>query len=181
MNLLRRALSSDGMVEDPQEEQPAIELKGPLGEVYTKALNIAFAKPDEATGRPVLESQANDALMQSNLVKIATQLDTFDQSNPNTTIYGVSKSEVAQDDVVEVAKQLASTETKPEDFILVVDATKMASNPEDLNSLDEYVVDTIVDPQIEGTEFAPVLESMVIAYGGKVVYSLEEAFGALVK
>lgn len=62
---LRVALCGEEPVqkkEEPQEQ--TITMTGPLSEVFTKALQIVFAKDDLATLKDTaLESQANDAIM----------------------------------------------------------------------------------------------------------------------
>ena len=47
----------------PQEEGQSLIMSGPLSEVMTQALNIAFAKKDKVFGTVTMESQANDAIM----------------------------------------------------------------------------------------------------------------------
>lgn len=44
-------------------EGQTIEMSGPLAHVYTQALQVVYAKPDNLTGEINLESMANDALI----------------------------------------------------------------------------------------------------------------------
>ena len=62
---------------DP-EEKPAptvLVMKGPLSEIYTKALNLVYAKQDDQKGLSLVatESMANDVIMQA-AIKEATNI-----------------------------------------------------------------------------------------------------------
>lgn len=52
-----------GATPPDEDEGQMIVMNGPLGEVMTKALNIAFAKKDKVMGTVSMESQANDAIL----------------------------------------------------------------------------------------------------------------------
>ena len=61
--------------QDKEPEQTMITMSGPLGEVYTKALSVLFAKKDSVTGEITMESQANDAIMALIAAKTAANID----------------------------------------------------------------------------------------------------------
>lgn len=76
-NILRIALCSSGESKDltglvngdDQEtvidgKEKTITMTGPLSEIYTKALQLVYAKPEETDGFVAAESQANDVFMQ---------------------------------------------------------------------------------------------------------------------
>jgi hypothetical protein len=83
------------------------------------------------------------------------------------TVYGVSKDDVTEDTVVDVAAELVNS-PEATDFVLVVDACSPGENG-DVGTPDEKMV------QLTGA-----LECMVECLGGKVVHSLEEAVEYLV-
>lgn len=56
-------------------EQQTITMSGPLGEVYTKALAVLFAKKNPVTEEVTMESQANDAIMALIAAKSAANID----------------------------------------------------------------------------------------------------------
>lgn len=159
---LRSALEGVTEGDANGDGQPdSVVMTGPLAEVYRNALNIAYAKPDPITGKPAVatESQAIDAMV-ARAVAEAVAKNT--EGPDNLTIYGVSKVEANDEDVVAVAKQLATSE-KPDEFVLVVDATVPGANG-------------AVGGESQYMDSVATLESLVKQYGGKVFASLEELY-----
>ncbi len=144
------------------EDQPFVKMTGPLAEAYTKALNIAYAKTDPETGKAVLESQAIDATI---MEKLARSLQTEGDPAPTDsfqTVYGVSKNNATDADIVAVTNDLATSNSGgggnlPDDYILIVDGTQPG----------EASVERAI-------QLSSALECMVIAHGGKVYHSLAE-------
>lgn len=173
----------------PNNTEAAVVMTGPLGQVYTQALAIAFAKPEvnervETTDVTAMESQANDAIMAAGAIHAVTGADADVIDNPEALIYGVSAQKLDEQTVIDVAKQMAEFELEqPEEFIVVVDATDMAQNAdnqvndptEQLDNAATYLTQPVNDANLEKVELLPVLESMVVAMGGRVVYSLKQA------
>lgn len=222
MSLLRKALEGDQVTEQPsvaevtppasplpEAAQPSQEktviMQGPLGQVYTQALAMAFSKPDpeqtqetpaETVTEIAMETQANDAIMAENALKAVTGVEADTVENPQALIYGVSAAHVDDQTVVDVASQLSQFEMdQPEEFILVVDATDMAAsaddgqNPLDQDIVKEYALQVngdveevnapVISEEAQANPLIPVLESMVTRMGGRVVYSLRQAIESL--
>lgn len=198
MSLLRKAL--EGELETPpttvaepptptpnEGNQPnntdaTVIMSGPLGQVYTQALAVAFAKTEPAEPTPTqqpdvaLESQANDAIMAETAFKTVIEEEAEAIENPDALIYGVSAAKVEPSTIVEVATQMSQFEIdQPEEFIVVVDATDMSINPTENTGTEEYLSQPVNDANLAKSELLPVLESMVASMGGRVVYSLKEA------
>ena len=121
-----------------------------------------------------MESQANDAIMQANLIKNFALAESFDANNPATTIYGISKAAVSNNDVVDVISKISKPDNNADDFIVVIDATSMASNPSGTANTEKLSL-----PYSEANQdreaLIPVLESLSAKYNFKIAYSLEEA------
>lgn len=169
MSLLRRAM--EGEDTNLPEDSQTIVLKGPLSDSFTHAINMAYAKKDESAtddaGSVGLESAAIDSMV---MARLAQQMSTG-SSTPTTkyqTVYGVGQGQITNDNVVEIVKDLAEEpesglERTRGDYILIIDGTK----PDDNSEVSGAPVETYQPLQ-------SALESMVLAYGGKVFHSLEE-------
>lgn len=157
--MLRLALEN----EEAGDEEKTVVMQGPLADVYKKALDIAYAKPDPVTGEPAIatESQAIDAMVAKALAEAISKQQEGDTPR-RLTVYGVSKIKVGQSDIVNVAKTFADENTNPDDFFVVIDATTPSVNGSVGGETQEYI------------EYGPVLESMVLKMGGKLFHSLEE-------
>ena len=158
MRLLRRALEEiSGQTND---EDKGIVIKGPLSDEFTDALNKEYAKEPEETGA-AMESAAIDTMMMQQLAK-SMNIQNNSPTDSFQTVYGVSKDEVTQDTIVEVASEL-SAQQDTRDFILIIDGTTPGDNG-DSNSA-----------PIERLEILnSALECLVIAHGGKVYSSLTQ-------
>lgn len=155
--------------EETQPDEPTIKMSGPLAEIYTQALNVAYAKRDNATGEFNLEKELTPVAMEGysmeRMAQDAQALekvidDMMDQSTPgNTTIYAVNRSEVTPEVIVDVAQQLLQEDGKevPDQLIFVVEAP---SQPNQATSTDLVTM-------------GATLESLIIGLGGKVFPSLE--------
>lgn len=152
--LLRRALESA----EPEQEQ-TIEIKGPLSEVYTEALNAAYAKVQTGEDSPALESQAIDAMVAQSLARYTNPQP---HEAANVTIYGVSSADAVPQDIVNVTTELADKPAENE-FVLIIDATQPSSNSETSGAPAERFV-----------EVGTALESICAAFGCKVYRSLKD-------
>ena len=106
--------SMDAVTEaDPTKE---IKMTGPLSEVYTKALQIVYAKVEPESGMMAVESAANDTLMQIALRKAATvkNAEVYNKTNlpngyrnlKNLNIYSGYADDFNAGKVIDVTKQL---------------------------------------------------------------------------
>jgi hypothetical protein len=155
--MLRIALLGEN-AQEPSDET-SIVMQGPLAEIYRKALNVAYANEDPLSGKPSMESQAQDQ-QYADLIANALLREEETHLGP-LTVYGVSRVDATPDDLVEVAQTATGVEA-PESFILVSDYTQPGPNGE---------------VGAGGEMLYPVsaaMESMVLALGGHVVHSLEE-------
>jgi hypothetical protein len=172
MSLLKAALEGElvGQQENPApqaSEKEMLELKGPLSEVFSQALQKAYARPtssDAPESGVATESQANDALAIAQLVNDMEMANAATPSDGNsTTVYGVAANDVKPEDIVEVSQDLAEG---ADNFAIVMDATQPSVNGSDSSAPSERV-----------EYFAKALEALAEAYGVKVFPSLE-AFAA---
>lgn len=164
MKLLRRALEDANSSDDNEQ---TIVMKGPLADVYTKALDVAYAKdnPDAQQPEPeavaAMESQQMDvAIMQK--LQAALAAGSAPPTDNFQTVYGVSRDELNDDVVVDVTSELAEQPENSE-FVLVVDATTPGANGEGASAPVERL-----------EEISAALECMVMAHGGKVYSSLKD-------
>lgn len=183
---------------EPQEatKQPSIEMKGPLSEIYRKALDIAFAKKDTVSGEATVgqaddtsavpagektelalatESQANDALTLAHMRSLMADTssgETEEDGEPSAllTVYGVSDGELSEDTVVDLTKELAAKPAE-RDFVLILDSTQSVTTGGNANSG--------VDERFVGLGRA--LEQMVLAHKGRVYRSLQAAAEGITK
>jgi len=138
-------------------EKDVVVMKGPLSELYTEALNKAYAKPNALDGVAV-ESQANDVLMMQALASDFSN-PPEEENSANTTVYGVSAQNPTNDDFVNISKEFEGEDK----LVLIIDGTDAGPNsPED--SI----------PAEKAQMLTGALESFVIANGGIVFHSLQE-------
>lgn len=214
MSLLRKALEGDqetppttvadpatpALTEgnQPNNQEATVVMSGPLGQAYTQALAVAFAKPttDElaegktttAVSEVAMESQANDAIMAAGAINAITGDEANAIEDPQALIYGVSAANLDEKAVVDIASEISQFELdSPEEFIVVVDATDMAQQAdagsvdqtEQSENADQYLTQPVNEANLEKANLLPVLESMVTAMGGRVVYSLKQALESI--
>lgn len=150
------------------EGKPALENEdgsvtppaGSEGEGTEKEPAEGEAKP-EGENKPATESQQQDVTMLQQLsLAISNGKEVGVQDDPEYTIYGVSASDVRPETIVDVAEEMAQMD-KPEEFVLVVDATQPGANGAE-DSL----------PQERVVELTEALESLVVRQGGKVYKNL---------
>lgn len=161
MRMLQRAL--EGM-DDSQDDtmNQTVVMKGPLAEVMTKALNVAYAKPDPVTGEPAMESQAQEVTLIQQMINQAAGNEPMDHG---LKIYGVSQDDFNQQVLTEITTDMANeiNEEKPADYVVIVDGTRPGENSENAGVPQETVV-----------KLESAMESITNALGGKFYRSLEE-------
>jgi hypothetical protein len=165
MKMLRRALE-DANASDQTGAEQTIVMKGPLAEVYGRALDVAYAKNDPNADEPApediaaMESQQMDV---AELQKLASSIAAADAAPTNNfqTVYGVARDDLNEDVIVDVTTQLADQPDQSE-FVLVIDATNPGANG-----------DASSAPQERLEELSSALECMVMAHKGKVFTSLK--------
>lgn len=159
--LLRRALEDEKL---ENEDDKTIAMVGPLSEVYTQALHDAYAKQDPTD--TALESQAIDALVARDVAKAI--LPNENETDPDVTIYGVNANEITESDVIEVTQAASKASGSAGELYVVIDGMSSNSTDARINSPCERTV-----------WLGSALESITLAYGGKVFKSLPECIKSL--
>lgn len=119
-------------LEPTEKSDKTITMTGPLSEVYTKALQIVFAKPNTENGIMAVESQANDVLMQIAMRKAAIVRSSNEYENVldneyvpenNVFVYSAYSDDLDTGKAVMAASTVASHAAEyPDDrTVLVVD------------------------------------------------------------
>lgn len=142
------------------DSQGSIELKGPLSQAFSEALNVVYKKEVPADTSVSQESAANDELMLRNLARNLFDVNKT-EAPTDTVLYGVSRSEVSPADVVNISQQYAENPDVP--VVLILDGTDAGPNsPVDSEPVEKikYLTDS--------------LEAMVKATGGGVYTSLKD-------
>lgn len=166
-HLLRKALENSDSSPDP-EQQASIIMKGPLAEVYSKALQAAYDKdnpviPLEDDVKAVMESQQIDVAIMEKIAKMVTAQKDIAPTDNFQTVYGVSKDGVTDEVVVDVTNELVNQATqtgnssRDDDFVLIIDGTLPGGEV-----AEKY--------EMLGT----ALEAVACAYGKRVFHSFEE-------
>lgn len=189
-NMFRMALEGDVVEMSSRPEEPTIVMSGPLSEIFTKALDVTYAKTAPAEGAGIAqESQAQDVtVMQKIIESINNNSEQAMQapehsgeggveagfalptSGADLQVYGVAKADITSDDVVDVADALMNedTESRPKDFVVVVDATLPGANGEG-------------SAPVEEVEYlSEAMESLTKRLGGRFYHSFEEFVEATV-
>jgi Ni,Fe-hydrogenase III small subunit len=177
-SMFRMALEGEQIDVTPtRPNEPTIVMSGPLSEVFTKALDVAYAKaPQEGAAVIAQESAAQDVTIMQKIVESinnnqqqATQpVDTAGAApageGADLQVYGVAKSDIQDSDVVDVADALMNEDetTRPKEFVVVVDSTIPGANG--MGSA----------PQEEVEYLSEAMESLTKRLGGKFYRSFEE-------
>lgn len=180
-NIFRLALC--GEIDEPEavEEtnEKTIKMTGPLSEVYTKALQVVYAKTDEESGIMAVESQANDAFMQiamrkavavrqSNLIDPDKLANGYNPTN-NTVVAVMDVNTVNSNQILSAANSLITDKLANPDNrdILVVDGGEEATG--EFNKL----VEQSVDPTVNQITLKQATENLCQRLGIEVYYSFE--------
>jgi hypothetical protein len=161
-SLLRKALESSegvdavGVIATPpadtppvegQVQEPTIVMNGPLSEIFSRALNVAYAKTDPVTGEAiadgaVLESQANDQIDEaageklqapkpptfSDIILVDSNAADAPTSTGGAAYYDSTPLAANKGDVIQLVEQLTKPAdspdwTNPADFVFYTDHT----------------------------------------------------------
>jgi len=160
-------------------EEKTIKMTGPLSEVYTKALQVVYAKTDEESGVMAVESQANDVFMQialrkamavrqSNLID-PDKLSNGYQPTRNTTVTIIQADTANGNKILSAANTLITDKLADPDHrsILVVDEGDAATGQ--FNSL----VEKSVDPSVDQVTLKAATENICKNLGIELYYSFE--------
>lgn len=187
MKHYQMALEGDDLAN--RDPQTTIVMKGPLSESFTQALNMHLKKEDPietpvdpaavgtpANGEaaPAMESQMQEVTIMQNLISkmnhhgaVEPGKDTgLPRRGAEVKIWGVSKDELNNDRIVEVASSIRE-EDDPADFVVVVDETKpgnMETGGESRNRIEALNT---------------TMESIVTSLGGRYFKSLKAAVECL--
>jgi hypothetical protein len=180
-SMFRMALEGETVEMTSRPNEPTIVMSGPLSEIFTKALDVAYAKADPVSGTAGIgmESQAQDVTVMQKIVESinnnqqqATQeVDMVDgevgapeAAGADLQIYGVAKADITDADVVDVADALMNedTDSRPKDFVVVVDATLPGANGEGSA------------PQEHVEYLSEAMEALTKRLGGRFYHSFEE-------
>lgn len=148
---LRRAL------EDANAQQP-ITLKGPLANAITDALNQEYSKtkPEDGEDKPALESQQMENEALSRVASLLTTPEEAINVSP-LRIYGVSQTDIHDEDIVNVATDMASLSPDDRDSYVIV----VQESPE------------TGELETKAKELSGAMESMARAFGVKIFPSME--------
>lgn len=122
MNLFQLALEGD------RSGEREIVVTGPMGQAFTNALNVAYAKRDPVTGEETLEggvlegsameSQAQEVSIMQQLISAVNQ-DPSPDLDEGLQIYAVDPSDVSPDTVADVVTEIQENPEK--EFVLIAD------------------------------------------------------------
>lgn len=169
-------LTPEKTIEAPIAEEKTIKMTGPLSEVYTKALQLVYAKPEDKEGMMAIESQANDALGAIAVKKALTIKES--QENPidneyvplnNCYVYSAYAEDFNSDQAILATSIIGDNLiTNPLDRnILVVEGGDV--NKGSYNSL----VQNANSPALNGSTVRTATESLCKSLGIELYYSFE--------
>lgn len=136
-----------------------IEMKGPLSNVYSQALQEVFKRPSPTEGETSSnETAANDELT---LRRLAEDLFNPPESGTSTVLYGVDRGEVTPEDVVSITKEYEANPDVP--VVLIMDGTTPGPNGQDDS-----------EPVARIKHLTDALESICHASGGQIYATLKD-------
>jgi hypothetical protein len=182
-SMFRMALEGETVEMTSRPNEPTIVMSGPLSEIFTKALDITYAKADPVSGTAGIaqESQAQDVTVMQKIVESINNNSQqslqapaggegqFEKgyaaptSGADLQVYGVAKQDITDADVVDVADALMNedAESKPKDFVVVVDSTIPGANGPGSSQAEEIEY------------LSEAMESLTKKLGGRFYHSFE--------
>lgn len=217
MSLLRSALGlkpkghlateSDNPEIQEGNDELAVVMKGPLADVYTDALDKAYAKvggdpsvssePSSETGQNVesgqlqLQPGQTDEPVEAGVIpevtKVVLESMAMDQAAMQV-LHGAMADEEPKDEEYMTLFAVDQTDIGPQEVIDVTNILNDTDKPENVTVL----IDSVVPPNVDGTEASAEekaemqnmsvgLEHLVIGMGGKVVHSFKDFIAARAK
>lgn len=165
-------------------DNKTIKMTGPLSEIYTKALQVVYAKRDKVTGEPTMESQANDSILEAALKSVLVKEIPTNPSNeihieytseqPDTTVYATDADiHTGNRALAATGSLVANAASNPEarTILFIKDGDKESSN---------YNQGVVVDGT-EVTSIRQATESICKSSGIELYYSFESFTKALGK
>jgi hypothetical protein len=179
-SMFRMALEGETVEMTSRPNEPTIVMSGPLSEIFTKALDVAYAKePSQGEGVVATESQAQDVTVMQKIVEsisnnqqqsvqpvseVNGEIGAPGAEGADLQVYGVAKADITDADVVDVADALMNedSESRPKEFVVVVDGTLPS-----VNGLGGA-------PKEEVEYLSEAMEALTKRLGGKFYRSFEE-------
>lgn len=164
-------------------EEKTITMSGPLSEVFTKALQIVFAKQDMVTEETKIEtagieSQANDAIMAMSVLArqkgLARNIPGGQyggniikaDTNQNAGVYAIPLSAVTADTIPSAASAMIGNNNFGQLNYLVLDNTATVNGDQDTVPVMDY-------PSISSANQYTALESQCSQFGIKLIVGFE--------
>ncbi len=165
----------DGPLSENSKDKMLV-MSGPLSEVYTKALQVVYAKKDEATGSTAIESASNDTIIRSGLARFLQMTEPTREEILDPTAYNSNKVVAIIKEDEEVQKELEKNNFIPSESIVVFDSENLLSNELSVGDNKKVIVDTTPRlakeeyDQLEkaGYEVYPSIQTFIQAYSYKV-------------
>lgn len=132
---LRQAL------EEADANSKPITIKGPMGNAFTEALLQEYDKTkddkEDGENKPALESQQVDTSAMNRVAALLTQPDV-PQDQDALQVYGVSKTDITDDDVSTVAGDVAAMKPEERDnYVVVVQESPEGTLTDEVKDLNE--------------------------------------------
>lgn len=105
--------------EQDENKEPVVMMTGPLSSIYTRALNLAYAKDPNGPTETTLESQAIDAAM----ANAQSQRDQVEDGDVIELPYFYNPSTSKEEERAEVTKVLNQIGRKDVEFVFYQDET----------------------------------------------------------
>jgi len=157
------------------EQEKSFVFKGPLAEVMTQALQVAYAKKDPVEDAladndsqvPALESAAQDQQLLEQMLERIVPDDAQDASNV-TIVYGFPNNSVTSGDVTDITESFQAAKDESEDgsiaddFAIVIDGTEFSEDGKSSVNTTKTV------------DLTAALEAIAISFGVPVYRSLAD-------
>jgi len=159
---------------DPKVKRMAIFAKNAKKWHEKKVANESFTDvslenySDNLASHVAQESQQMDSVLLERMAKAVGGGGDAPPTDNFTTVYGVNKSDLAEDDVVDLTSELANNADDGK-FVLVIDACNPGDNG------------TTGDVTEKSELIGATMESMVMAHHGQVFHNFNDAVSYLIK
>lgn len=181
-SFIRAALRSNA------DDNTTIIMDGPLSEVFTKALNLAYAKKDPVTGEPMdgatpqnknaetdkqiraitQESQQLDEHAMAGAISVNKELNAVPSNE--VRVYAVDEDEVQNEDIVRFARMAVAVKV-PSSLVLIAQKAQNQSTDSDNEHVNK-MLDATDKSQVANAK-ANALKSLASSFNVKSYSSLE--------